>query len=414
MNNRPTLTIKEYDRLRIASVRDLDRLLISEYDAVVLQTIEYKEKHIFVRKGNCIIAQQFVGVLKLQDFDIEILPKVSGCSSYTETRRILLDMLMAVSGIRNNNLAGSSTPERHGIQEILIGRFLSALEEYVGSGLLRGYQKVDRRSPVIKGKINFSRQTKNFNPVPTTFECRFSKYISDIPINRFFVLCLRQMLVMTGSSVNAGRIKSLLETFFDIKQMSMQEALERKISFNVINRSAKLPYDIGYLFLSGFYASLYAGKISISAIIFDMNDLFEEYVYHVIRKVYGNGVYYQYEGGSLLKDEQNRVYSKMRPDIVISTSDTEKKTVIDTKWKKPDGFSSSGDLYQMNGYSTCMADADIIYLLYPQSPEAEKICRNYTFVDNRNTARQLRIRCVDLQKCQNQNSLSGYIKGLFG
>lgn len=414
MSNKAVLTIKEYDRLRIASARDFQHFLISESDAVILQAVEFENNHIFIRKGNCIIAQQFVGVLKLPDFDIEILPKVSGNSSYDEMRKILLDMLMVVSGIKNNDLSGSSKPERNGIQEILISKFLSAAEEYVKNGLLQGYQKVDRRSPVLKGKIVISKQMRNFNPVPVSFECRFSKYIADIPVNRFFVLCLHQMLTITGNSMNAGRIRSLLDVFYSIKQMNIQEALERRIDFNIINRSAKLPYDLGYLFLSGLYVSLYAGSISINAILFDMNALFEEYMYHVVRKVYGKGVYYQSGGRHLLRDENNKNYSVMRPDIIINRISTKSKTIIDTKWKRPGRFSSTEDLYQMNGYSTCVPDVDIIYLLYPQSPEAEKISGNYVFYDNRNIKRQLGIRCVDLKKCQNQNNLTGYITGLFG
>ena len=144
----------------------------------------------------------------------------------------------------------------------------------------------------------------------------------------------------------------------------------RKINaddFERINNSRKhAPYErsleIAKLLLLNFRPDLKAGKQNMIALMFDMNMLWEEYVFRVLKKelrrewdVYGQ--------------KRKRFWEKkvIKPDIVLQNRNTGVVYVIDTKWKLPErNKPSDNDLKQMfayNHYWKCRHSL----LLYPSA-----------------------------------------------
>ena len=129
--------------------------------------------------------------------------------------------------------------------------------------------------------------------------------------------------------------------------------------------------------------------------LFNMNDLYELFVYRVSRIVFGNKVTYQMRGSYLLeRDSDSKKYVRLRPDITIKNTDG-KLDIVDTKWKIPKNFVKESDAYQMNAYSSSIQKVDRVFLLYPYV-EKRDIVGNYSFIDLNGRKRSLTIRTVDL------------------
>jgi 5-methylcytosine-specific restriction enzyme subunit McrC len=101
--------------------------------------------------------------------------------------------------------------------------------------------------------------------------------------------------------------------------------------------------------------------------MFDMNLLWEKYVYKQLRKTLtGEFIVKDQVSVNFWKPEKGNMM-RLRPDIVIYDKSMNPVTVIDTKWKNPGGSKPSPeDLRQMmayNYYQGCRRSS----LLYPYS-----------------------------------------------
>lgn len=394
-----TITIKEYDQLYIRDKRDISHHVISKEDAIALQSAIMDEEPVFKWGYKKLTAQHWVGTVSLRDLNIEILPKLYGSVSEEELRRVLTRMLL-ISHQRPSvrEIPGVSQVCKNSLIEVLIDAFLTALEKYTQEGLNHSYKKIDKNINRVKGTILFSKQFSKNVLNPTKFWCRYSKFTADNSINQFFKLCLKLMFKVTSDAQNKRRIKLLLPAYEDFEDIDKEKALAKEIVFNSTNQSAEESYTYGRLFLNNIFSTMSAGNVAINMMLFDMNALYELFIYKVAHIVYGNRVSYQMRGNYLLRrDSDSKKHISLRPDIAIKLV-TGNTVIVDTKWKIPQRFAKESDLYQMNAYSTSINGIDEVILLYPLVRN-NQIVDNYHFIDANGIKRPLKIRTIDLTRC---------------
>ena len=128
------------------------------------------------------------------------------------------------------------------------------------------------------------------------------------------------------------------------------------------------------LFLQNRYQTTTGGPGQGTALLFEMNALFEEYVGRLIsRALAGSGMTVSLQGGRLFclttQDTQRGLF-QTKPDILIRSRGVVTH-VIDTKWKRissriddPKQGVSQGDVYQMMAYGHLYGSPRLT-LLYP-------------------------------------------------
>ncbi len=391
-----TIVLKEYDQLHIKDKRDASHNIISKEDALALQTIIMDDEPVFKWGYKKLVAQHWVGTISLKNLNIEILPKLYGYVS-TDDLRIVLMRMITVSHQNPSvrEMPGMVRMQKDSLIEMLIDTYLGILEKYVREGLQHSYKKIDQNINRVKGKILFGRQFSRNVLDPTKFWCRYSKFTADNGINRFMKLCLYQMNKISKDDQNKRRIRYLLPVFDDIPLISREKALAKPIVFNSTNHRAEEAYKYGLLFLNNIFSTLSAGNTSISMMLFNMNDLYELFIYRVSRIVFGNKVTYQMRGNYLLeRDSDSKKYVGLRPDITIKNISGE-LDIIDTKWKIPKTFVKESDTYQMNAYSSSIRNVNRVFLLYPYVAKND-IVDDYSFIDLSGRKRALKIQTVDL------------------
>lgn len=393
------ITLKEFDRLTIKDKRDLDKKIISMEDAVVLQSIIMKDEPVFKWGHRCLIAQHWVGSISLPSCTIEILPKLYGYVEEEDLRKILTRMiLVSHENPAVRKLPGSTSLAANSLMDMLIETFLNALDRYVKEGLQHSYQKISRNINEIKGRIVLNKQLTVNIMRPTKFWCKYSKFTDNNEINQFLKCCLLEMNKVTSDPQNKQRIKYFLNYFIDIATLPKDRALIKTIEFNSVNARSKEPYYYGKLFLENLFSTLNAGNVPISTMLFDMNDVYELFIYKIARRAFGNKVVYQMRGNYLIqRDTDGKNLINLRPDITIKNNDGT-ITIIDTKWKIPKKFSKESDVYQMNAYSSVIDRVKKIYILYPYIQDVDYL-GDYKFMDKIGKDRPLGLRVVDLTKC---------------
>ncbi|MCH3962463.1 MAG: McrC family protein [Solobacterium sp.] len=407
------IVLKEFDELYIKNIRDVSKGYITSDDAIALQSIIMDQQPVFRWGYKKLIAQHWIGTITLKDLNIEILPKLYGQVSADELRLILMRMIfISHQSPSVREVPGMAQLTNNSLIEMLISTFLNACDRYTKEGLQNSYKKINSNIVGVKGRILFNKQINSNYLDPCKFWCHYSKFDADNNINRFIKLCLRQMLLVSNDDQNLKRIRSLLPIFDDVSLISKDQALSCTITFNSVNHKAEESYDYGKLFLSNVYSTLSAGNTKISMMLFDMNSLFELFIYKTAKTIYRGNVTYQLRGNYLIeRNFDHKKFIGLRPDIVIKKN-SGMLDIIDTKWKIPTNFAKESDAYQMNAYSSGIDNVDRIFLIYPYTQNSDMI-NDFSFIDHDDGNRPLLIRTIDLRDVLNWNVFIAKFKLLF-
>ena len=395
-----TISIREYDKLHIRPERDLDRNIISVSDATHLQSVVIDNSPVFAFGNRCLVAQQYVGVIEMPEFSIEILPKIYGEVDNDKLRDVLIRMLMVANQTNAiKQFKASVAVRKNSFVEMIILSFLRELQIYVDAGLQHEYKKLSQNIGKVKGRILFSQQLRRNVLAPTKFYCRYSKYVADNELNRFFKVCLVEMGKASRDVQNKHAISDLLLQFEAIADAEVDTALSYGIEFNSVNARAREAYVFGRMFLENLHATMSAGTTQMYTMLFNMDQLYELFVYRVASAVFGSKVTYQKMGSYMVsRIADGKKYISLRPDLTIKHSASE-QWILDTKWKMPGRFAKESDIYQMNAYSSSIRNVSKVVLLYPRVSRTDQMVGEYEFLDSAGSRRPLEIRTIDLLGC---------------
>jgi 5-methylcytosine-specific restriction enzyme subunit McrC len=405
------IQVIEHQRIHISKNRDAQKKTITREDAAYLRLIEEKNNYQIFKWGRDYISpQQWIGIISTPKVSIEILPKITDEENYDFIKEKLIHMLQVCYDIPlRKNVDARITYGKQGFLDILVAIFLRELEKQIKSGLIRTYQKITKNLPAIKGSIDLTKHINKNMIASNRFVCEFSSLTNDNLLNQTikYTLTLLNNLVIHQS--NKLNIRKLLSYFDTVSLRMIKPGDLKNIHFNRNSSRYKEVIEYCRLFIEGNSLQLKSGEVKVSLMLFDMNKLFEKYIYRSYNKVFRGKVSYQYSKSYLLKTSNDQKKVQLQPDMLIHKDDTE-RVIIDTKWKNVN-FAEEKDLYQMNAYLTIIPDIREGILLYPKSQKNDKMVGSYTFLhpDREVT---LKIRTVDLTLTGDNPAFFAYLRNL--
>ena len=329
-------------------------------------------------------ARGVVGVIATRNVCLEILPKieVAVCGSRTEEnaaiRKRLVHMLAVALDLKIETGAIAELDwQKDTLLEILIRIFSEKLTDALRKGMPRSYleQEDDLRS--LRGKLNVTRQFTRHAVNPSRLACRFDILSEDTRLNQIMKAAVLQLSRISRSPANQQRLRELKFIYNDISDVPPASLRPFDVAIDRTNRAWRELAGMARMFLTQRYQSTTGGSADGTALLFEMNTLFEEYIGRLIaRALAGSGLTVSLQGGRLFcltSEETGRGVFQTRPDILIRR-DRDVVQVIDTKWKRiasriddaKQGVSQA-DVYQMMAYAQ-LYEAPRLTLLYPHHP----------------------------------------------
>lgn len=329
--------------------------------------------------GKVLQAQNYVGVIQTKDgTTIEILPKITNVDE-DKSKEILIKMLKTLkkSPFKNFNMANLKSSKMP-LLEIFITMFLEELSRLIQKGIKSEYINKEENLKFLKGKLKINEQIKYNYIHKERFFVEYQEFFSDRVENRLIKTTLEFLYKKAKTNKNQQRIREFLFVFNDINL-----SYDIKIDFLKVklNRQMKdyeqvLLWCKTFLFENSF--SPYKGKDIAFALLFDMNLLFESYVYDYIRKKDDfENITAQDKRKYLAFENKNKKFG-LKPDIVINNG----AIIADTKWKilseeKTNNGVSQADMYQLYAYGTKYQKCENMYLIYPKDKDVEE--KKYDF-----------------------------------
>lgn len=351
------LTVYEYQTIRLGHQqgstvlrrRDLEQLQLFHEN---MELPYYQLQHRGLR------FQQYVGVLQVGDLLIEILPKTDKHSEEAHWRGLLLGMLQAVGHLPTSSPSTASLQLRpNSLLDAYIELFVQELEQLLHSGLIKQYHAKEGQQKALKGQLLFAQQLKHNIVRRDRFYTRHRVYDQQHLLHQILWETLLVLPQLQAAAPLHSRIARLQLYFPEQQRLRVRAVHFEKLPQNRKTAAYRKALKIARLILLRYHPSLRGGQEQVLALLFDMNQLWESFIFHSLRRHAPQGfrikeqVYKRF-----WKGEGQRV--GMKPDILIEGP--EARFVLDTKWKNiGNAKPSPADLRQL-----------YVYLEYYQAQQA--------------------------------------------
>ncbi len=308
---------------------------------------------------------QYVGVIQVGNLTIEVLPKTdNNPGGEDKWRKVLIGMLRAVGNFEVKATGDADLKiQQNTILDLYFELFIREVEYLLHNGLIKQYRKKQSNLNALKGNIQFGKHIQLNVTHQERFYVRHTTYDVEHKLHFMLYKAINLLKRINTNAALQSRIGALLLHFPEMPDIKVTESTFEKLIFNRKIQSYKKAIDIAKLLLLRYHPDISSGRSSVLALMFDMNKLWEQFVYVSLRKQKDIGTLTAQYSKDFWKPENGPV-SNIRPDIVINR-DTDYCIVIDTKWKMLNGKNPSvGDLRQMYVYSDYYG-AKKCFLVYP-------------------------------------------------
>ena len=329
-----------------------------------------KNALLFTKDG--IVTQNYVGVIKYKNFQLNILPKLL-CKSEKITdkgQQVVKNLIYMISLTQKLDIKMTEHADINHCEnpflEVLIREYATSMFECLTRLTPRNYIREEDNLNYLKGKLKFTENLRYNCANQAKFYCEYDEFSENNKLNQLFLFVTKCLFNISCSSENKKLLSFIMNYFCDIPFVRYNKYMADKI---VLTRNQQLfshPFKIAKMFLENISVDISKNSLENMTLLWDMNLLFEEFVYELLkRNNLSYTVNYQKKHKLLKNDEYNKKYGNTFVDIYLEKDG--KKIIIDTKYKINKGANndfSNNDIYQVSTYCLLHGSHNAI-LFYP-------------------------------------------------
>lgn len=372
MSNCKPIQVFEHQEHRIG-----DQGFLKSHWEALSRYNELHENKFFVLTHKGVKFNQFVGVIQVGNITIEILPKISQSAEKDDKdkwQKVLIDMLRACRWM--TVYAQDKAPLRfkpNSILEAYLELFIKECEELIRQGLVKKYRTVSCNYNALKGKLLFNKQIQINLVHKERFYTKHQVFDRENVFNQILLKALKLIPVISQSPYLKDKVYNLMLAFPELEDVMVEQKTIEKLVFTRNTFRYKAAIEIAAMLLLNYRPDISAGQNHVLAILFDMNDLWEEYIYRQLsRNKPADWVIRSQDSKQFWKLNNSSRSKTVRPDIIIHNQTRKVNLVIDTKWKTlPNDIPADEDLKQMFVYNEYWNSKNAV-LLYPWAKYTEE------------------------------------------
>lgn len=267
---------------------------------------------------------------------------------------------------------------REGIVDAFVAAFLDALQRALRRGLPMSYVSREETLPTIRGRIRFAEQLRRHYDLPLPIEVGYDDYTIDTEANRLVKAALRRIERLRLRSARLRRRGAeALASFDGVADVAFDPRRLPTFNYTRLDDRYRPVLELAALLVRNTSVELHPGAASTSSILFDMNDVFEDFVFAAIgdelRGILPPAYRWQ-QGKSIALDEERRV----RPEPDLSLWHGSRCVFVgDAKYKETEQ-GEIGDIYQLLAYcsATGLDEGVLLYAEKPSGPSVHRVVRS--------------------------------------
>ncbi len=343
-----------------------------EYDDVIFTEDHRAALELFYGKGvpyynlihKGVQFNEQVGVMQVGKLLIEVLPKADRYSKKDEWRNILIDMIKTIGSFDTKAPTQSQLNLKSNfILDMYFELYIKELEYLLHKGLIKKYRKTEGNSSALKGALAFGKHIQNNIVHQERFYIKYTTYDQQHQIHLILYKALLLLKRINNNVHLNSRIGALLLNFQEMPDIKVTDASFERLELNRKSQDYKNALEIARLLLLNYHPDISKGQNDVLALMFDMNMLWEKFIYVCLRKNAHKGYSVKAQSSKYFWQPEKGYRSRIKPDIVITYNNT--NYILDTKWKNITGKNPSpDDLRQLYVYHSYY-NAQKVALVYP-------------------------------------------------
>jgi 5-methylcytosine-specific restriction enzyme subunit McrC len=406
MKNRE-IRVFEHETLRIGG--EDNELNENEFESLC-RFYEEADKRYFSLERRKIKFKHYVGVIQVGNLTIEVLPKVDkGQEDTDKWHGALVKMLQYTQKIRSFSTTESTLSiSKQSLLDLYFDQYMHEVDKLFKDGLRKKYSFRESNLNKLKGRIVFnSHINKNIVNKNKTY-CKYQAFNFDHDIHSAVKMALRITKDIARNSGLRTKAKKLLLILPDEVRDSISITKFNQIKLDRTTKRYEKVLNLASLIIQSYCPIFTAGRMSVLAFMFDMNHLFEEFIFKIMKK--------GFVGSEIDVSRKNKKFWEnkiIKPDIVVTNSG--ETIVLDAKWKVPlNGIPSDNDLKQIYVYNNYF-ESPVSYLLYPDTAifsesrydEGEGAYQKDLFIENGTVPHYCKIRTVNFFNSKDRLDIPG-------
>lgn len=333
----------------------------------------------------------FAGVIKYKNFQLDILPKllsrkIAKSDEYGVTKQsdinsadiekeavpIIKNLLFMISKTENLEIKTTDYADISNCEnpffEVLIREYAVSLFECLKRLTPRNYVREEDNLNYLKGKLKFTENIRCNCANKAKFYCEYDEFSENNELNRLFLYVSKCLFNVSKNTKNKQVLSFIMNYFCDLPLVKTDKYKAEKIILTRNQKLFDLPFKLAKMFLSRISVDISKNTIENITILWDMNKLFEEFVYQLLRKGQKDyTVNYQKQCCLLRKIGNDKEFRDTYTDIFLEKEDgknkeEKEKIVLDTKYKI--GSFANADIYQVCTYCLLHSACHAV-LFYP-------------------------------------------------
>jgi len=366
MKARRTIQVFEYETIHVGPCGfdedDFDRL------------VRFNDRHggqYYSPGYKKITFNSYVGVIQVAGLTIEILPKAGREANKQLWHDALLGMLKTSGFMNLRAVSDADLKLRQGsLLDVYLEVFLSHCRRILEEGLVCRYRLESANRNALRGRLIFNEQLRRNMIHKERFYVAAQDYTRDNIFNQIMLNALKIVSTIAESPILKKEALLLCQQMEDVSIAEFTAESFIRLKYDRTTERYQDAINLAELIILNYMPDLKGGSRSVLALLFRMEVLFEAYIAALLKKAALRSTvkistqrsrhFWRGDGGGL---------KTIRPDIVIDWNDSsrQRRTILDTKWKLPQGNTpADGDLKQMFVYNEYF-DAESSNLVYPSS-----------------------------------------------
>ncbi|AQQ33861.1 5-methylcytosine restriction system specificity protein McrC [Burkholderia cenocepacia] len=365
------LIVQEYDLVSVDSSVYMDGGQLTIYPEVL------ERDYISIRwkKGvPTFYAGGYVGIIPInKHLTLDVRPKVP-LSNLERIIKLSNHSPFELSGLERDYASHQEASKP--IEDFLIDSFIDKIDQTVGGGLLRRYERREAVGSAPKGRIDFTKTMKLQARGVARLAYSWEERHIDTPQNRFLKLALEKCLQTESAKRSRKRHAKIVQfleyfervgecdQFPDLERQAVMDVPDTRIYYRAALALAGLITENNYL---GF--SSREGVATANSLLLDLDVAFESYIRHVLSQLNSSTQHIRVFDGNIGGSEGRRknlltastLSSQISqtiiatPDIVIEIHTPPRLTsniVLDMKYKNKKTIADREDLNQLISYAS--------------------------------------------------------------
>lgn len=364
----------------IITIREYEKIWANKNFKIFIDKNKFKKLKDFIKANNldnglkffkiyenCIIPQNFMGTINVDNISIEIFPKIPLRKGNKELEKErFLGILEYVETFNENifedlEIGTQNMP----ILEIFISNFVKEIKKIVKKGLVYSYTNKSENILYFKGKLDLVNHIK-YNIIENKFFMNFDEFSVNSIENCLIKLGLEKVKYISTNIENNEIIYQLLVHFEEVDTIGLDPTvLFNRIIFNRKNDFYRKSLDLAKFFLldESPYSIFFNDDRGVTGLFFPMETIYESYIANKLRQIINKK--YSDKFSIKIQDNSHRVFDNCRhngrkidyiknnitffrliPDIILESKN--EIIILDTKWKELNNPEKNGKIYNYN------------------------------------------------------------------